>query len=132
MYESILYAILTIFVIVPIEYLRILLIKNIKPNVNHRVSFLIGFLFYVLIVIFFEIWGWETLTFAFVCASIRGLLYDPFLNIIKEKRIDYQSEKSDNKTDPIEVKYLGKSFWVHRLFYLILTVFFIFLHTQIN
>lgn len=132
MKESILYAILTIFVIVPIEYWRILRIKNIKGNVNHKVSFLIGFSAYLILLTIFKIWGWETVTFAFVCGSIRGLFYDPFLNIFLRNKIEYQSVKSDNKTDSWEVKLLGQSFWNHRIFYFLLLIFSLILYTRIS
>jgi hypothetical protein len=120
MKETILYAILTLLVAVPIEKWRIDRIKNIKPNVDHNVSWLIGFGLYIILVVFFRILGWETAVFAVVCLGVRGMFYDPALNIANKKGLTYQSPKSDNNSDSWEVKILGEKFWVHRFFYLII------------
>lgn len=131
MQEAAYYAILSLLFVL-IEKWRIDRIKNKKPNVNHTVSWLIGFAGYVILLFVFEIWGWKTLTFAFVCAGIRGTIYDPFLNLALRRPLAYQSPKSDNKSDGWEVRYLGHNFWVHRAFYLLIFVIAFILHNLIR
>jgi hypothetical protein len=84
-------------------------------NINHKLSVLVGGLFAAIVLVLFNPEKWQL--FLLMCVCLRGVFYDPFLNLLRGLEIDYTSETTDSVTD----QFL-KDFWVERLAYF---VFFI-------
>lgn len=69
------------------------------------------------------LFSWAVLVFAVCCACIRGVFYDPALNIFFGRYIDNVSETTNSKTDQWERK-KKISFWWQRALYLLAAVAF--------
>jgi hypothetical protein len=112
--EFITYIVLTFFAAL-IDDIRISGTWGKVKNINHKLSVLVGVLFAVIVLVLFNPAKW--VLFLLMCICIRGVFYDPFLNLLRGLEIDYTSETTDSVTD----QFL-KDFWVERLAYF---VFFI-------
>ena len=112
--EFITYIVLTFFAAL-IDDIRISETWGKVKNINHKLSILVGVLFAVIVLVLFNPIKWQL--FLLMCICIRGVFYDPFLNLMMGLVIDYTSETTDSITD----QFL-KDFWVERLAYF---VFFI-------
>jgi hypothetical protein len=69
------------------------------------------------------------ITYCISFASIRGVIYDPSLNLMRGKKIDYESNTTNSKIDHKEVN-LSLTFWKQRALYLILAIIFTILYKQ--
>ena len=103
-------------------------IKNSKKaNINHTYSVLIGFAFFLIVVVLFNIIGTllnvKWIIFAFICIGIRGVFYDPALNLFRGLSIDYTSKTTTSLTD----KFLT-DFWTERIVYGVGLLLFIILY----
>jgi hypothetical protein len=120
----IIYTILAIILSSIIEAGRIKLTYGKTQNVNKVVSFTIGAsLFGVCLAL---IYGgdyyytpdfFEILIYSIFYASVRGILYDPILNLLRGKEIDYTSLTTNSLTDFIERVGFNWDFWNERLIY---------------
>jgi hypothetical protein len=69
------------------------------------------------------------ITYCISFAAIRGVVYDPSLNLMRGKKIDYESTTTNSKLDKKEID-LNLTFWKQRASYLILAVIFTILYKQ--
>ncbi len=76
----------------------------------------------------------EVLVLGIFYASVRGVLYDPILNILRGRSINYISTTTNSIIDFIERVGLKWSFWTERLVYLFIAMLTGLLYTalQIN
>lgn len=121
MYESLSYTLATILLTVIEYYLRIKPSHGEVVNVSKNVSKILAVVFFVPIVILFKMYGWYVIPFALCCVGIRGVFYDPFLNIWFDRKIDNESLTTNSKGDFLERK-LGLTFWKQRIFYLLVFI----------
>ena len=94
--------------------------KSKKANINHFYSVVIGFAFFLITGFLFNVkWG----LFALICVGIRGVFYDPILNLFRGLKIDYTSKTTTSLTD----KFLT-DFWTERVVYGVGLILFIILY----
>lgn len=104
-----------------IEKLRIKANWGKVVNINHWYSFAGAVAAFIVTVAIFHQWNLYILCLALACIGVRGVFYDPSLNLFLGRYIDAESESSNNKSDALERK-RKISFWMQRLLYLILTI----------
>ena len=96
-------------------------IKNSKKaNINHAYSVVIGFAFFLIVGFLFNV---KWFLFAFICIGIRGVFYDPALNLFRGLKLDYTSRTTTSLTD----KFLT-DFWTERIVYTVGLVIFLILY----
>jgi hypothetical protein len=120
----IVYTILAVILSSVIEAGRIKLAYGKTQNVNKVVSVTIGAaLFGVCLAL---IYGgdyyytpdfFEILIYSIFYVSVRGILYDPILNLLRGKEINYTSLTTNSLTDFIERVGFNWDFWNERLVY---------------
>ena len=103
-----------------IENLRINAKKGEVLNIKHSWSGFGAIVAFIVTVAIFKQWNLYVLCLGISCIGMRGVFYDPALNLFLGRYIDAESETTDNKTDFFE-KNRHISFWVQRLLYLVLT-----------
>lgn len=102
-----------------IEKLRIKAKWGEVLNIKHSISGAGAIVAFLITVAIFNQWNLYTICLGISCWGIRGVFYDPILNLFRGQYIDYESPTSDSKTDFFEHnRHLG--FWVQRLLYLLL------------
>lgn len=115
-FKSLLYALYTILSAF-VENIRIRLGWGKTKNVKHILSALVGLLGYGVLIYIFKMNTFLDLSFFTAnCLLIRGIFYDPSLNLFRGKEINYESLESDNKTDWVE-RYFKWGFWKQRRLY---------------
>lgn len=87
-----------------------------RDNINHWVSdglaaVATGFLW---VAYYGGHLNWLAIPFIFACVGIRGVLYDPFLNLFNREKIDKESTSSNSFTD---TRFNKIGFWPRRLIY---------------
>lgn len=102
-----------------IESLRIDAVKGEVENINHSWSVAGGIAAFIVLVIIFRQWNMYVICLGISCLGVRGVFYDPALNLFLNRYIDQVSIKTTSGTDRLEQKN-KLSFWVQRLLYLIL------------
>lgn len=131
----VIYTILAILLSALIEAGRIKLSYGKTQNVNKVVSFIIGAALYGVCLAL--IYGgdyyytpgfFEILIYTIFYASVRGIFYDPILNLLRGKAIDYVSTTTNSITDFIERVGLEWGFWTERIVYSIAALSFGFLY----
>jgi hypothetical protein len=115
--ESIYYAIITILVIAFIEKIRIQKELGIVGNINHLISVLIAGTFGAVLWIFLYgfFFNWHLITYSLSCLAVRGIFYDPALNLWRREHFDYTSNASNSKNEQ-SLNRVG--FWQRRLIFL--------------
>lgn len=96
-------------------------------NIDKKFSWSLGVIVAILIYLYCHDWdctvSWDWLFF-FEAIAIRGIFYDPALNLFRRKKIDYRSKTTNSKTDKKEWV-LFKSFWHEKIAYGIIEIIFI-------
>jgi hypothetical protein len=111
-----------------IESIRIRISYGKVQNVNKVVSFTIGaVLFGVCLALIYTNYYYtpnpiEVGLYALFYSSVRGVLYDPLLNLWTGKELNYVSTNTNSVIDWIERIGLKWGFWTERLIYLLLTI----------
>lgn len=123
-----LYTIAAIVTSALIESIRIRLSYGKVQNVNKVITFTLGaFLFGVCLALIYTDYYYtpgiiEIGLYTLFYASVRGVLYDPLLNVWTGKKLDYVSTNTNSVIDWIERIGLKWGFWTERLIYLLLTI----------
>ncbi len=137
----VLYTVIAIIVSVLIEAVRIKASHGEVANINKVVTFTIGALLFGinLALIYKDSYYntpgvFEIAILGTFYAAVRGVLYDPILNIVRGKSISYTSTTTNSIIDFIERIGLKWSFWMERLVYLLIALLSGFIYTalQIN
>lgn len=102
-----------------IESIRIKAVHGKVLNVKKVWSVAGAVAAFVLLVIIFKQWNLFIICIGLSCIGIRGVFYDPSLNIFLGRYLDQDGDTSNSKTDRAERK-RKISFWMQRLLYLIL------------
>ena len=104
-----------------IEALRIKLSKGKVDNINKLWTYTIGFcMFGVCLALsvgyYDEIWPLDVACYAIYFASVRGVVYDPLLNVLRGLSVGYTSKTTNSIID----RTVGNrvNFWVLRIIYL--------------
>ena len=124
----VIYTIAAIVLSVLIESIRIRVSYGKIENINKVVSFTIGAaLFGVCLALIYTDYYYtpnplEVGLYGIFYASIRGVLYDPLLNLWTDKELDYVSTETNSVIDWIERRGLKWGFWTERLIYLSLAI----------
>ena len=124
----VIYTIAAIVLSVLIESIRIRVSYGKIENINKVVSFTIGTaLFGVCLALIYTDYYYtpnplEVGLYGIFYASIRGVLYDPLLNLWTDKELDYVSTKTNSVIDWIERVGLKWGFWTERFVYLLLAI----------
>lgn len=100
------------------EWLRIKFSWGKVSNINHVLSLLIALICFAAMLIIFKqpLFTWQTFWYGLYFASVRGMIYDPLLNIFCGRYIDYEGTTSNNKTDNLE-RILKLDFVEQRVWY---------------
>lgn len=106
-----------------IEWLRLKIQHGKVSNLNKRVSVAIGFGLWLLVVWMLGLWHVQVLLFGIACVGLRGVFYDPVLNLFRRKPIDHEAYTTNSLTDQLE-RDEDLSFWEQRIAYAIWTVLF--------
>lgn len=124
----ILYTILANILSSLIESIRIKLTYGKVENLNKVVSFLIGAtLFGFCLALIYNDYYYtpnfiEIVLYSLFYVSVRGVFYDPLLNLFRGKKIDYTSSTTNSIIDKIEKRDFDFTFWHERFFYLISSI----------
>jgi len=104
-----------------IEALRIKLSKGKVDNINKLWTYTIGFcMFGVCLALsvgyYDEIWPLDVMCYMIHFASVRGVIYDPLLNLLRGLSVGYTSKSTNSIID----RAVGNrvNFWVLRIIYL--------------
>lgn len=104
-----------------IEKLRIKAKWGEVLNIKHSWSGAGAILAFIATVAIFNQWNLYVLCLGVSCIGVRGVIYDPVLNLFRGEYIDYESPTTNSKSDKAEKK-RNINFWGQRLLYLILAV----------
>ncbi len=130
-FKAFLYAIYTVLSAY-VESIRIKIGWGKNKNVIHFISGLIGIAGFLAIIFIFHVKSPIDLIFyTLICLLIRGILYDPFLNLFRKKEIDYTSPTSTSIIDKKESIFKW-GFWKQRRIYLYSFIFMIILYYIIH
>jgi hypothetical protein len=123
------YTILANLIAVCIESIRIKSAFGKVANINKFVTYTIGYITFGLTLAFtyadyyyYTPNVWQILLFALFFISVRGVIYDPILNLLTGKKIDYVSTSTNSIIDQLERLGLKWSFYTERIFYLVISV----------
>ena len=112
------YAALTILLAI-IEKYRIKANWGEILNIKHSWSGAGAIAAFILLLALFNQWNLYMICIGICCWGIRGIFYDPALNLLRGEYIDYESDSTTSKTDKAEKK-RKISFWMQRLLYFLL------------
>ena len=123
------YTIIANLIAVCIESIRIKSAFGKVANINKFVTYTIGYITFGLTLAFtyadyyyYTPNVWQILLFALFFISVRGVIYDPILNLLTGKKIDYVSTSTNSIIDQIERLGLKWSFYTQRIVYLIISI----------
>jgi hypothetical protein len=118
---TLIYCIFAAVISALIEALRIKLSKGNVFNINKFWTYTIGFgMFGVCLALsvgyYDEIMPLDVMCYAIYFASVRGVIYDPLLNVLRGLSVDYTSKSTNSIIDRV----IGNrvNFWVLRIIYL--------------
>jgi hypothetical protein len=118
---TLIYPIFAAIISALIEGLRIKLSKGKVDNINKLWTYTIGFcMFGVCLALsvgyYDDIWPLDVACYAIYFASVRGVVYDPLLNVLRRLSVDYTSKTTNSIID----RTVGNrvNFWVLRIIYL--------------
>lgn len=118
---TLIYPIAAAVICAMIESARIFVSNGYTPNINKLWTITIGVFFFGLCLAFSVryydyIMPLDVMCYMVYFASVRGVLYDPSLNILRGLSVDYKSKTTNSIID----KKIGNrvNFWVLRLIYL--------------
>jgi len=116
------YALLTVVFAAGIEWIRWKSSYGKVANLNKTWTKVIAVALFAAAVLIIEmnVW-WHIVIYGLGCIGVRGMVYDPALNLYFGRYIDDESETTNSKTDDRERK-LGLSFWGQRSAYFAWTV----------
>jgi hypothetical protein len=117
---TLIYPILAAIISALIEGLRINLSKGKVVNINKLWTYTIGFcMFGVCIALsvdyYDEIWPQDVFCYVVYFALVRGVIYDPLLNVLRGLSVDYKSKTTNSIID----RAVGNrvNFWILRIIY---------------
>lgn len=87
-----------------------------KPNLDKRVTTAIAVVCFLLLCWAFRLFQWPVIFFALSCLGIRGVFYDPALNLFFGRYIDEISTTTNSWIDHREQQ-MKISFWMQRFLY---------------
>jgi hypothetical protein len=122
---TLIYPIFATIISAIIEAIRINLSKGKVYNINKLWTYTIGFCMLgaclALSVDYYdEIWPQDVFCYIIYFAFVRGVIYDPLLNMLRGLKIDYISKTTNSIID----KAVGNrvNFWVLRIIYLVIAL----------
>jgi hypothetical protein len=124
----VLYTIAAVIASVLIESFRITISYGKVQNVSKLTTITLGaILFAVCVALIYTDYYYtpspiEVGLYALFYISVRGVFYDPLLNLWTDKELDYVSTKTNSVIDWIERVGLKWGFWTERLVYLLLAI----------
>ena len=117
---TLIYPIFAAIISALIEALRINLSKGAVENINKLWTYTIGFcMFGVCIALsvdyYDEIWPQDVFCYVVYFAFVRGVIYDPLLNVLRGLSVDYKSKTTNSIID----RAVGNrvNFWLLRVIY---------------
>lgn len=123
------YTIIANLIAVCIESIRIKSAFGKVANINKFVTYTIGYIMFGLTLAFtyadyyyYTPNVWQILLFALFFISVRGVIYDPILNLLTGKKIDYVSTSTNSIIDQIERLGLKWSFYTQRIVYMTISI----------
>jgi hypothetical protein len=101
---TLIYPIFASLITVVIEAIRIYLSKGFTANINKLWTYTIGVLFFgvclaLSVGYYDEIWPLDVMCYMVYFASVRGVLYDPLLNVLRGLSVDYTSKTTNSIID---------------------------------
>jgi len=118
MITTILYSSIAAVLLSGVDTWRINRVKGKVANINHTVSaglaVVVAGLWFALFGFKFSVTIWQVLIYLAVYTCIRGLLYDPSLNIMRRLPIDHISKTTSSGIDQ---RLNRVSFWKRRALY---------------
>lgn len=125
----VLYTVIAVVISVLIEAARIFFAYGQVENINKIVTYTIGATLFGINLAciyansYYNTPGvFEILVLGVFYAAVRGVLYDPTLNILRGRSINYTSTTTNSIVDFIERVGLKWGFWTERLVYLLIAV----------
>jgi uncharacterized membrane protein (DUF2068 family) len=120
-----LYPIISAIVCALIDSIRIRVSHGRLINIGKTITFIVGAILYgvslALSVDYYdEIGLWHVLIFGIYYASIRGIIYDPVLNVLRGLNISYKSKTTNSQIDIIVGSRI--SFWGLRFVYTLFSI----------
>jgi hypothetical protein len=122
---TLIYPIFAVVISALIEALRINLSKGRVDNINKLWTYTIGFLMLgaclaLSLDYYDEVWPQDVFCYVVYFAFVRGVIYDPLLNLLRGLSVDYKSKTTNSIID----RKIGNrvNFWVLRIIYLLLAV----------
>lgn len=122
---TLIYPIASAVICAIIEAARIFVSYGHRYNVNKVWTYTIGISFFGLSLAFSvgyydEIWPLDVMCYMIYYASVRGVIYDPLLNVLRGLPVDYKSKTTNSKIDRV----IGNrvQFWVLRIIYLAIAI----------
>lgn len=123
MWPYLIYSIACMLLLPFIEWLRYKNEYGKKANLDKWGSIAIAAVVWLLQVWAMDMFQWAVVLFAICCICIRGVFYDPALNLFLGRYIDQESRTTNSKTDQWERR-KKISFWWQRALYLLAAVAF--------
>lgn len=124
---TLIYCIFAAIISALIEALRIKLSKSEVVNISKLWTYTIGFCMFGIclalsIDYYDEIYPLEVACYAIYFASVRGVIYDPLLNVLRGLSVDYTSKSTNSIID----RTIGSkiNFWMLRGIYLLISFIF--------
>jgi hypothetical protein len=133
----ILYTTLAVVISTLIESVRINTSYGKTENINKVATFTIGaILFGVCLALIYTDYYYtpsviEVGIYGLFYASVRGVIYDPLLNVLTKKPLTYISTKTNSIIDWVERTGLKWGFWTERIIYITLSIISAFLFKTI-
>jgi hypothetical protein len=125
----VLYTVIAVIITTLIETARIFFAYGQVENINKIVTYTIGATLFGINLAciyansYYNTPGvFEILVLGVFYAAVRGVLYDPILNVARGKNINYTSITTNSVVDFIERVGLKWGFWTERLVYLLIAV----------
>ncbi|HLO37985.1 MAG TPA: hypothetical protein VK173_05840 [Lacibacter sp.] len=138
--------ILAVLLCVGIEAIRIKVMHGKVVNISKRITRRIAAALFIAVIVvmslfvwkqwLWNMWAWWKWPLILIVLSveyvgIRGVLYDPLLNIVRKLKYFNDSTTTNSKTDQREQRY-RINFWVQRLIYLGITALAVTLYLLIH
>lgn len=125
------YYTITVIILAAVDAWRRKRVMGKVDNINHWLSYLLAVICVVGLWVLFHGWhlNWQAIPFVFACGGIRGVLYDPALNLFNREKLDYQSTTSNSREDSI-LTLIG--FWPRRLIYLVTAIAAVIVYTLLH
>ncbi len=122
---TLIYPIFAAIISALIEGLRINLSKGYVENINKLWTYTIGFCMFgfclgLSVDYYDEILPLDVLCYIIYFASVRGVIYDPLLNILRGLSVSYTSKSTNSIIDRVVGNRVN--FWVLRIIYFVISL----------